>query len=526
MSDNGSLTSVPPFPPEYRASGLLMHVTSLPSPYGIGDLGSSAFAWVDRLHKAGQGWWQALPLGPTGYGNSPYQSLSSFAGNALLISPGSLISDGLLQSGDCECQFPTDVVDYSAVIPFKQRLLETAWANFQAAERKDLRPLYDEFCAKQAHWLEDYALFRALKARYGGAYYLEWPAEIVQRKPDAVAQARQELARQIDQVRFAQFLLFRQADQLKEYAHAKGIALIGDLPFFVSPDSSDVWANPELFLLEEQRRPRMVAGVPPDYFSAQGQLWGNPVYNWDALRSTGYQWCVDRLRALLVHADVIRLDHFRGFAAAWHVPAGAPTAQSGQWVPGPGALFFQAVQKELGHLPFIAEDLGLITPDVQQLRDQFQIPGTRVLQFAFDGHADNPYLPNNFVANTVVYTGTHDNATTRQWYEELPDYQRQNLWNYLKRGRGESAEAALALLGLAWSSPAALAIAPLQDLLNLGKEARMNVPGRTDGNWGWRCREDMFSSTAFQWLHDLTESSQRLVGPGVPRSSGMVEAVS
>jgi 4-alpha-glucanotransferase len=308
--------------------------------------------------------------------------------------------------------------------------------------RKDLRSEFGKFCADQANWLEDYALFRALKAKYRGAYYLDWPAKLVQRRPDAIAQAQRELATQIDQVRFAKFLLSRQADQLKEHAHAKGLGLIGDLPFFVSPDSSDVWANPEFFLLDEERRPRFVAGVPPDYFSPQGQLWGNPIFNWDALRSTGYRWCIERLRALLAHVDVIRLDHFRGFAAAWHVPAGSPTAQSGQWVPGPGASFFQAVQSEFGTLPFIAEDLGLITPGVHTLRDQFQIPGTRVLQFAFDGHADNPYLPGNFVSNTVVYTGTHDNATTREWYEELPDYQRQNLCRYLQRAPGQIADAA------------------------------------------------------------------------------------
>jgi 4-alpha-glucanotransferase len=515
MSRNDEINNVPPFLPEYRASGLLLHVTSLPSPYGIGDLGASALAWIDRLHDAGQRWWQALPLGPIGYGNSPYQSLSSFAGNALLISPGELISDGLLEASDCESNFPSDVVDYDRVIPFKYGLLEKAWTNFKAGQRKDLRPAYEQFCARQANWLEDYALFRALKRKYGGAYYLEWPVELVERRPDALAQAQRELATQIDQVRVAQFLLLRQADQLKEHAHSKGIGLIGDLPFFVSPDSSDVWANPELFLLDEQRRPRFVAGVPPDYFSAGGQLWGNPVYNWDALRSTGYRWCTDRLRALLAHVDVIRLDHFRGFAAAWHIPAGAPTAQSGKWAQGPGTSFFQAVQRELGRLPFIAEDLGLITPDVQALRDQFQLPGTRVLQFAFDGHADNPYLPHNFVANTVVYTGTHDNATTRQWYEELPEDQRQNLWSYLKRAPGDSTEAAPALMRLAWSSVAALAIAPLQDLLNLGSGTRMNVPGRADGNWRWRSPEGMLSLPAFEWLQKLTESSKRSLGPGV-----------
>jgi 4-alpha-glucanotransferase len=494
-----------------RASGLLLHVTSLPSPYGVGDLGPSAFSWVDRLHEAGQGWWQSLPLGPTGYGNSPYQSLSSFAGNGLLISPDRLIADGLLRASDCEAHFSSDVVDYNSVIPFKHGLLEKAWTYFRAGERKDLQPAYDEYCAKEAHWLDDYALFRALKAKYQGAYYLEWPAELVQRRPKALSDARVELASQIDQVRLAQFLLFRQAEQLKQHAHAHDIRLIGDLPFFVSPDSADVWANPELFLLDEQRRPRFVAGVPPDYFSAQGQLWGNPVYNWDALRSTGYRWCIDRLRALLSHVDVIRLDHFRGFAAAWHVPAGASTAQSGQWVPGPGAGFFQAVQRELGNLPFIAEDLGLITPDVRALRDQFGVAGTRVLQFAFDGHPDNPYLPDNYVPNTVVYTGTHDNATTREWYEELPDGQRQNLWSYLKRAPGESGEVAPALMQLAWSSVAKLAIAPLQDLLNLGKGARMNVPGRPDGNWSWRSTEGMLSGTAFQGLRDLTEHSKRSI---------------
>jgi 4-alpha-glucanotransferase len=527
MSGGPEPTNFPLFPSGYRASGLLLHVTSLPSPYGIGDLGLSAFSWVDRLHDAGQGWWQALPLGPTGYGNSPYQSLSSFAGNGLLISPEGLISDGLLRASDCASQFSSNGVDYDSVIPFKHGLLEKAWTYFQAGERKDLQPAYGEFCAKQAHWLDDYALFRSLKAKFKGAYYLEWPRELVQRRPNALDDARRELASAIDRVRFAQFLVFRQADQLKKHARAKGIGLIGDLPFFVSPDSSDVWANPELFLLDEQRRPRFVAGVPPDYFSAQGQLWGNPVYNWDALRSTGYRWCIDRLRALLCHVDLIRLDHFRGFAAAWHVPAGAQTAQSGQWVPGPGAGFFKAVRAELGRLPFIAEDLGLITPDVRELLDEFQVPGTRVLQFAFDGHADNPYLPSNFVPNTVVYTGTHDNAPTREWYEELPEDQRRNLWTYLKRAPpGESADAAAALMGLGWSSVAALAIAPLQDLLNLGKGTRMNVPGRADGNWSWRSTEEMLSAAAFQWLRDLTARSKRLAGVEIGPATKTIGAAS
>jgi 4-alpha-glucanotransferase len=503
-----------------------LHVTSLPSHYGIGDLGPAAFSWVDRLHEGGQSWWQSLPLGPTGYGNSPYQPMSSFAGNALVISPECLIAERLLTEKDCESHFPDDLVDYDAVIPFKERVLQLAWKNFKSGSYADLRPEFDDFRNKHEHWLSDYALFRALKAKYKGAYYVDWPEELVQRRPDALATARRELTDEIEQVSFAQFLLFRQGDQLKTYAHSKGVRLIGDLPFFVSPDSSDVWANPELFLLDEHRRPRFVAGVPPDYFSAQGQLWGNPVYNWDALRASSYRWAIDRIRALLLHVDAIRLDHFRGFAAAWHVPAGATTAQAGQWVQGPGANFFEAVAKELGSLPFIVEDLGIITPDVRSLRDQFQLPGTRVLQFAFDGHNENPYLPHNFVSNTVVYTGTHDNAPTREWYDDLPDYQRQNFWNYLNRKPGGNADAAPALVELAWSSKAALGIAPLQDVLNLGAESRMNVPGRAAGNWRWRCRQAMLSPARFEWLKRLTETSKRSgAAAGFPESGSGNESM-
>jgi 4-alpha-glucanotransferase len=514
-----------PFPSEYRSSGVLLHVTSLPSPYGIGDLGPSAFSWVDRLYDSGQGWWQALPLGPTGYGNSPYQSLCSFAGNGLLISPDCLVSDGLLDASDCASNFPSDLVDYESVIPFKEKLLQKAWRRFDAGERRDLYPAYQEFCAMQDMWLEDYALFRALKKKFGGSYFLQWPEDLVQRKPATLAKARRELADEIGRFRLEQFLLLRQADRLKEYAHAKGVSLIGDLPFFVSPDSSDVWATPEFFLLDGQRRPRYVAGVPPDYFSAEGQLWGNPVYNWDALRSMGYRWCIDRIRSLLGHVDVIRLDHFRGFAAAWQVPASAKTAQFGEWVPGPGDIFFQSMQRELGQLPFIAEDLGTITADVARLRDQFQVPGTRVLQFAFDGNPDNPYLPHKFVSNTVAYTGTHDNPPTREWYEQLPDSQKQHLWSYLKRQLTNSAQAAPALIELAWSSVAALAIAPLQDVFDLGTGSRMNVPGRASGNWRWRFTEEMLSTTTFQWLRNLTTTSKRSARSSAPQARAQAAAL-
>jgi 4-alpha-glucanotransferase len=492
---------------------VLLHVTSLPSPYGIGDVGPTAMALVDRLHDAGQSWWQALPLGPTGYGDSPYQSLSSFAGNELLISPDWLIDDGLVSRSDVAGRsFPATAVDFDRVREFKYGLLGTAWRNFSAGWRSDLRPTLEQFGRHHAHWLDDYALFRALKARYAGAGYLQWPEDLVRRTPAALDRVRGDLADEIERVRFAQFLLFRQAARLKVYARAKGVRLIGDLPFFVSPDSSDVWANPELFLLDAQRRPRVVAGVPPDYFSAQGQRWGNPIYDWDALRARGYRWWIERAQALLAYVDAIRLDHFRGFAAAWHVPASAPTAQTGEWMPGPGSGLFAVADKVLGALPFLAEDLGIITPDVSALRDAFHFPGTRVLQFAFDGSSDNPHLPANYVHNTIVYTGTHDNPTTRGWYQDLPDANRRNMWRSMQRPEGTSAEAAPALVHLAWSSMAALAIAPLQDVLNLGKEARMNQPGSADGNWRWRASQDLLSSAAFDSLRELTRASSRSVG--------------
>jgi len=511
MSENGQPSSLIPFSANYRASGLLLHVTSLPGPYGIGDVGPAALSWIDRLAQAGQSWWQMLPLGPTGYGNSPYQPMSSFAGNELLISLDWLIEDELLQKSDCQTHwFPQSKIDYDAVIHFKHGLLEKAWANFNAGARSDLRPDYEEFRIHHAQWLEDYALFRALKEKFGGAYYVEWPAELVQRRADAINRARRELADHIGQTCFVQFLLFRQTERLRAHAQRSGVKLIGDLPFFVSPDSSDVWAHPEFFLLDERQRPRVVSGVPPDYFSAQGQLWGNPIYDWDALRRSDYSWSISRFRALMAHVDVIRLDHFRAFAAAWHVQAGAKTAEIGKWVPGPGADLFNAMQRELHALPFIAEDLGLITPDVYILRDQFGLPGMRVLQFAFDGKPDNPHLPANYSHNTVVYTGTHDNSTTRNWFEELPDDQRKNLWDSLKVPGGESGDAAVALINLAWSSLAALSIAPLQDLLNLGREARMNIPGHPEGNWSWRFTEDILSDRAFAWLADLTKKSKRL----------------
>jgi 4-alpha-glucanotransferase len=372
-----------------------------------------------------------------------------------------------------------------------------------------LRSDFERFCEQQAHWLDDYALFRALKALYRGADFLDWPEDLVRREPSALVRARHDLASEINQSRFAQFLLFRQGERLKEYAHQRGIALVGDVPFFVSQDSSDVWANPEWFQLDDRRRPRFVAGVPPDYFSATGQLWGNPVYNWERLRQSGYRWCIDRLKALLSHVDLVRLDHFRGFCAAWQVAPEARTAEFGHWVEGPGADFFRVIQRELGRLPFIAEDLGLITPDVVALRDQFKLPGMRVLQFAFDGHPDNPHLPNNYGENSVVYTGTHDNTTTRAWFEALPENSRRLASTYFNHTAARTDEPAWEMIRLAWSSKAGLAMVPLQDVLNLGVEGRMNLPGTAAGNWRWRCTEEMLATPAFDRLLDLTAATGR-----------------
>jgi 4-alpha-glucanotransferase len=501
----------PPFKRGCRNSGVLAHVTSLPSPYGIGDVGPAAFAWVDRLHDAGQSWWQALPLGPTGCGDSPYSCLSSFAGNALLVSPDLLIEDGLLSPTDCESGrcLPKSAVDFDAVIAFKHRLLDQAWRNFHSSARTELRAEFERFCAEEAHWLDDYALFRALKARLGGVSLLDWPEDLRRRSRSAVARAHRDLADEINASRFAQFLISRQGSRLKEYAHERGVLLIGDLPFFVSLDSSDVWANPECFQLDANLRPRFVAGVPPDYFSAEGQLWGNPVYDWEALRNSNYRWCIDRLKSLLAHVDLVRLDHFRGFCAAWHVPPTAKTAQAGHWVSGPGAGFFEAVRAELGHLPFVAEDLGIITPDVVELRDKLELPGNRVLQFGFDGNPNNPHLPHNYVPNTVAYTGTHDNNTTRGWFESLPEDARQAAATYAAKAGAGTGEVAWDFIRLVWSSKSGLAIAPLQDLLNLGVEGRMNVPGVATGNWRWRCTEDMLNPSIFERLRELTTSSGR-----------------
>jgi 4-alpha-glucanotransferase len=485
-----------------RAAGILLHPTSLPGPYGVGDLGGAAYRWLDALARAGQKWWQILPLGPTGFGDSPYQSFSAFAGNPNLISPDLLLQDGLLQRGDLEgVHFPPERVDYGGAIQLKTRLLGRAWQRFHAGAAPGLRPQMEEFTAQNSHWLDDYALFMALKGAQKGANWQEWPRPLVEREPAALQRARQQLAGPVGQFKLGQFLFFRQWKALRRYANERGIRIIGDMPIFVSPDSADVWSNPHLFLLDERRRPKVVAGVPPDYFSATGQLWGNPLYDWQALKQTGYAWWVDRLRATLELVDMTRLDHFRGFEAYWEVPAGMPTAQVGHWVKGPGADFFETLRRALGGLPLMAEDLGLITQEVEDLREQFGLPGMRVLQFAFGEGSDHLFLPHNYVRQTVAYTGTHDNDTTRGWYASAPEKVRDHVRRYVAR---DGSDVAWDFIRLAWSSVADYALTPLQDVLNLGSEARMNFPGRGDGNWSWRYTEPMLSPGYLDRLGEMT----------------------
>lgn len=496
-----------------RSSGVLLHPTSLPGRHGIGDLGPEAYRWVDFLAGSRQTLWQVLPLGPTGYGDSPYQCFSAFAGNPLLVSPDLLLEDGLLTADDLADPpgFPAERVDYGPVIEYKSRLWAKAFEAFQrgGAARAGLREAFDAFCATNAAWLEDYALFMALKDAHGGRVWSAWERALARRESAALARARRKLADSIAAHQFRQFLFFRQWQPLKAYANERGIRIIGDIPIFVAFDSAEVWARPELFHLNEAGRPTVVAGVPPDYFSATGQLWGNPLYRWEVLKASGFQWWIERIRATLGAVDLVRLDHFRGFEAYWEVPAGHPTAEVGRWVKGPGADFFQAVQSALctaggsrgARLPLIAEDLGVVTPEVVALRDQFSLPGMKVLQFAFAADAADPFLPHNYPRNCVVYSGTHDNDTTRGWYQTASERERDACRRYLGR---DGRDIAWDFIRLAWASVAEMALAPLQDVLSLGPEARMNLPGRASGNWGWRYRSEQLNETLRDRLAELT----------------------
>lgn len=467
-----------------RSSGLLLHPTSLPGPYGIGDLGPAADAWVDWLAATGCRYWQVLPLGPTGYGDSPYQSFSAFAGNPYLISPDRLVEDGLLDGDDLGVprRIRARRVEYGAVIPWKSELLDRAHRRLPGSSRS-LRTAFAAFRDEQDHWLEDYALFMALKAAHGGGSWSDWPREIRRREPGALREARQRLGPQVARHTFRQFLFFRQWSRLRERAHGEGIEIIGDIPIYVAPDSADVWSHPGLFLLDDERRPTVVAGVPPDYFAETGQLWGNPLYDWETHAASGFAWWIDRLAHLRDLVDVVRIDHFRGFADYWEIPAGSPTAERGRWVDGPGVSFFRTVSAALGELPIIAEDLGEVHDVVRELLEAVDLPGMKVLQFAFDGDPDNPFLPENHPEHCVVYTGTHDNQTIKGWYASLCAKERRRVNRRFGTG---PATIVWDMIAAAWESPAILALTPMQDVLALGDEARMNRPGTLGGNWSWR----------------------------------------
>jgi 4-alpha-glucanotransferase len=474
-----------------RASGILVHPTSFPGRFGIGDLGPGAIQMLDFLVAARQTLWQVLPLGPTGYGDSPYASLSAFAGNPLLISPERLLEENLLAPTDLESAPPFDLnhVDFGTVVPGKMALLHTSFARFQEQSAPRMREEFDVFCTTQRAWLDDFALFMALKAAHNGASWVEWGAPYARRDPEALAEASRNLAEEIVFQRYAQFLFLRQWTAVRQAARARDISIVGDVAIFVAHDSADVWAHPELFHLDNTGNPTVVAGVPPDYFSPTGQRWGSPLYRWDVLAETGYAWWVERVRHELELEDIIRLDHFRGFVAYWEIPASSETAIEGHWVPGPGTELFTALRQALGDVPIIAEDLGVITPDVDALRHQLGLPGMRVLQFAFGSDAKNPHLPHNYERNSVVYTGTHDNDTTRGWTAALPGPEQSYAQRYLGCERCEPRELVWAMIRAALSSVADMAIFPLQDVLGLGSEARMNYPSRPEGNWAWRCDE-------------------------------------
>ncbi len=491
-----------------RSAGILLHPTSLPGPFGIGDLGPSAYRFVDWLADAGCRLWQVLPLGPTGYGNSPYQGFSAFAGNPHLISLELLVQDGLLTEADlCDRpSFPASRVDFGRLIPWKLSMLERAFQRFEAAP-DSLRADFEAFCLEHASWLEDYALFMALKESQDGRAWNVWPQALRVRQASALEWARRELAAAVARFSFYQFLFFRQWSALRAHAHRRYIQIIGDIPIFVAHDSAEVWAHPELFCLDAHSNPTVVAGVPPDFFSPSGQLWGNPLYRWEVHKETSYQWWIDRFRAALKLVDLIRLDHFRGFAGYYEIPADHPTAEHGRWVPGPGSDFFRALQRSLGaELPIIAEDLGVITPDVSALLHEFHLPGMKVLQFGFSDPR-NPFLPHNYSSHCVAYTGTHDNDTSRGWFETAPPAEREFALRYL---RTNETDFVWDLIRAVWASVAVFAIVPMQDLLGLGSEARMNYPGRAHGNWEWRMEWAMLTEAEKERLREFNYLYNRL----------------
>lgn len=484
-----------------RSSGILLHPTSLPGKYGIGELGEEAYRFVDFLIASGQQLWQILPLGHTGYGDSPYQCFSTFAGNPLLISLDKLCKEGLLSKEDLNLKEPFDVekVDYGRVIDFKYPLLRKAYSNYKGKE-------LEAFCAEHKSWLYDYAMFMALKNHFKGRPWPEWDEDIKLRKPEALKKYGQQLATDIGFYQFLQYEFFKQWHELRAYANSKNIKIIGDVPIYVAMDSSDAWSSPSAFLFDEKMNPTKVAGVPPDYFSKTGQLWGNPLYNWEALKKTGYKWWIERVKATQELVDIIRIDHFRGFAGYWAVPYGETTAIKGKWETGPGKDLFNTIKNELGELPILAEDLGFITQDVHDLRDAFNFPSMKILQFGFDSKEGSPYVPHLFNINSVAYTGTHDNDTVLGWFEKASTEDKQYFLDYTNSdGKNVSWD----FLRLAWASVSLIALAPLQDVLSLGSEARMNTPSVASGNWQWRFKWEQITSELTDKLNKLTVIYQR-----------------
>jgi 4-alpha-glucanotransferase len=488
-----------------RRSGLLLHPSSFPGPWGIGDLGPQAYAFVDFLHGAHQQLWQVLPLGPTGEDGSPYSSFSASAGNPLFISVESLAEEGLKAPAPPATMPGSGRVDQKQVRAAKLPALTQVWQEFK--KTGVLRADFDRFCAEVADWLDDYALFMALHETYPGKTWNQWPEDVAKREPAALERARRDLADLVNFHRFTQFAFYRQWSRLKDYAHRAGIRVVGDIPFYMAFHSADVWANPQNFALDPKtREPRLMAGVPPDYFSKTGQLWGNPVYDWKELESEGFDWWVARFKRLGELVDIVRIDHFRGFQAFWQVKQGEKTAINGEWALCPGDKFFHALEHELGHLPVWAEDLGLVTPEVEKLRDDFDFPGMKVLQFAFDDKgAENPYLPFNFPDNCVCYTGTHDNDTTAGWWSGLTPAQKEQVRTYV----GHDGPIHWSMIRLAMSSIADSVVFPMQDVLGLGSDARMNVPGLAEGNWGWRYTADVLTADLKEQLKTITAAFGR-----------------
>ncbi len=482
-----------------RSSGILLHPTSLPGPHGSGDLGPAAYHFVDWLIAAGQKLWQMLPLGPVGYGNSPYMGLSAFAGNPMLIDLQDLSTKGWLDprklEGGLECN--PRRVDFAKMIQFRSEKLALASDGFFTHASNSDGKEFEVFCREHKDWLDDYALFMALNGKYKNKVWTEWDSNIAHRKPAALEKARSGLSNEIDFHKFTQWCFMRQWKNLKKYANGKGIQLVGDVPIFVAHDSADVWANPDSFYLDQDRNPTFVAGVPPDYFSETGQRWGNPLYKWDVMKKEKYVWWIKRFQATFDLIDILRIDHFRGFVGYWEIPATEKTAVKGRWADGPREGLFAAVEKKLGKLPIIAEDLGVITPEVVSLRDKFQFPGMKVLQFAFSDGPKNAFLPHHYLENSVVYTGTHDNDTTVGWFKAATKTERSFLTQYVGT---DGQEINWDLIRLALHSVAAMSIFPFQDILGLDTEDRMNLPGTTKGNWEWR----------FTWDQVLPDHASRL----------------